>query len=407
MAYTGPFPHNNTGSVSAIIVSGTSFSGNVGNTGKVAPGDTTGTGIRVENDSTINGAISNAGTIAVPGDGIAVAGTASAIDNSDVVKGIVNAGAGTITASANGILVEDETKFAGGISNAGMISAGAVGILVGYVSTFAGGIGNSGTINGPFGILAFDVSASLSGGVSDSGKIELLYDGIVLLGETTFTGNITNTGMITATSGSGIDVSGVDFSGTASFNGNIGNSGAILASAYGIEIENAGVSYFSGGISNSGRITATTGDGIDLFKLGENGNFTGNIGNSGPVASTDDKGVVITDVAATTTGTFAGTIANSGAISAQKTDLDIGNVGTSRFSGGITNSGAVISAEDVGIAIGGVAAGGTFAGNIANSAAIWRRRPALTSLRWAVRAFPATSPTAAPSRPRTGLMASG
>ena len=38
MAYTGPFPHTNTGTTSAIIVSDKTFTGNVGNTGTITPG---------------------------------------------------------------------------------------------------------------------------------------------------------------------------------------------------------------------------------------------------------------------------------------------------------------------------------------------------------------------------------
>ena len=50
MAYTGPFPHTNTGTTSAIIVSDKTFTGNVGNTGTITPGlgsGATGTGIGV------------------------------------------------------------------------------------------------------------------------------------------------------------------------------------------------------------------------------------------------------------------------------------------------------------------------------------------------------------------------
>ena len=169
MAYTGPFPHANSGSVSAIIVSATSFTGNVGNTGKIAPGDATnGAGIEVDNNSTINGTISNDGAIDVTGDGVVVTGAGSY-----VVKGIVNGAAGTIAAaSATGILVEFAAKFAGGIDNAGSISAAGVAVEVQDVSTFAGGINNTGKIDGGFGIAALTVT-DLTGGVSNSGAIEL------------------------------------------------------------------------------------------------------------------------------------------------------------------------------------------------------------------------------------------
>ena len=79
MAYTGPFAGGYTNHVttSAIIVSNTSFSGNLVNAGKIQPGSGGGTGIRVENNSTITGTISNAGTISVGGDGVFVGASVS------------------------------------------------------------------------------------------------------------------------------------------------------------------------------------------------------------------------------------------------------------------------------------------------------------------------------------------
>jgi hypothetical protein len=55
MAYTGPFPHTNSATITAILVSHRSFSGVVGNTGIITPG-----GITVT-DSTINGSIVDTG----------------------------------------------------------------------------------------------------------------------------------------------------------------------------------------------------------------------------------------------------------------------------------------------------------------------------------------------------------
>jgi len=372
MAYTGPFPHNNAGSISAIVVSGTSFTGNVGNTGKIAPGLTGGTGIRVEKDSTINGAISNAGTIDVVGDGIAITGSTSAHDNSYVIKGISNGPAGTITASSSGIVVDFETRFAGGIGNAGAISADANGIEVIGVSTFAGGIENTGTIDGESGVFAVGISDFI-GGVSNAGTIDATANGIALVEITTFTGNISNKGTITALGAYGIFLASVANGSGGTFAGSIGNSGAISADEYGIEIQNVGLSHFSGAISNSGRITATTNDGIFISEIAEDGNFVGTIGNSGPVASTSGQGVAITNVASAGTATFSGSILNSGAISAKKTGLDIVNIGNSRFSGTISNSAAIASASGSGVNIENIAAHGRYAGTLANSGAISAR----------------------------------
>ncbi len=206
MAYTGPFPHTNAGTTSAIVVSGTSFTGGVGNTGKILVGDPT--GIRVEHNSTISGAISNAGAITVAGNGIVVAGTTSSHDDSVVTSGIINAGAGTIaSASGGGIVVEYETRFSGGISNAGSISVEATGILVNTVFSFAGGIANS-------------------------GKINALDSGVLVEEVSNFTGGVTNKGTISAASNSGIDVYKV-----GTFAGGVSNVGTIDAGAAGIDID--------------------------------------------------------------------------------------------------------------------------------------------------------------------------
>jgi len=55
MAYTGPFPYTNNGTTTSIVVSNTSFSGDLINDGQITPG-----GITVTN-STIAGEISDTG----------------------------------------------------------------------------------------------------------------------------------------------------------------------------------------------------------------------------------------------------------------------------------------------------------------------------------------------------------
>ncbi len=395
MPYTGLFPHNNSGVTTAIIVSDKTFTGSLDNTGTIILGNpTAGTGILVENNSTINGEISNNGTIEVSGKGIIVAGTANTTDESNVVSGIVNGAAGIITtASGNGVTVEDESKFSGGVSNFGIVSAGgpsSIGLLVTAVATFAGGIDNAGTVDAAIGIYVFN-DAHFSGGVTNAGPIDAKSNDVGIFRDTGFTGNITNKGALTSTTADAIAVSTVDFAAGGTFSGSIGNSGLISAGQTGIKINEVGLSRFSGGIGNSGRITAANGDGVVITDVAEDGSFvgsivntgniqsfgigltlahigtssfdsvvvvghghhaqttTGGISNSGAITSTNAGGISITAVAVH--GTFSGNIVNSGAISAKKNGLNIGTVGSSAFFGGISNSGAITSTSGLGINI--------------------------------------------------------
>ena len=85
----------------------------------------------------------------------------------------------------------------------------------------------------------------------------------------------------------------------------------------------------------------------------------------------DGYGLYITQNAYTGTAIFTGSIANSAAVRAEYTAVLIQKNGISGFSGGITNSGAITSAEDAGVAIVDVGDAGTFSGgNISNSGAI-------------------------------------
>jgi hypothetical protein len=400
---TGPFPYNNSGVTTAIIVSDKTFTGSLDNTGTIilgnaAPGITgfTGTGILVENNSTINGEISNSGKIEVALNGIIVAGTVNAIDKSNVTDGIVNGAAGVIASTnANGITVQYESKFSGGISNFGIVSADglvSIGINVAAVSTFAGGIDNAGTVDAAIGIY-IDNDAHFSGGVSNTGPIDAEAADIAIQQVAVFTGNITNKGALTTvfTSANAFVVSSVDFAAGGTFSGSIGNSGVISANKTGIKIDKVGLSRFSGGITNSGGITTATGEGVVITDVAGDGSFigsivntgniqsfgiglviagigtssfdsvvvvghghhakttTGGISNSGAITSANAAGISIGEVAED--GTFTGNIVNSGAISGKVTGIRIGEVGGSDFFGGIANTGAITSTSGVGINI--------------------------------------------------------
>ena len=71
--YTGPYPYTNSGSATSVVVSNTSFTGNVGNTGTI-------TGALTVTNSTIHGAIFDYGYI---GGGILISDAASHINSTN------------------------------------------------------------------------------------------------------------------------------------------------------------------------------------------------------------------------------------------------------------------------------------------------------------------------------------
>src|SRR5580698_811711 len=222
MSYTGPFPHNNAGTTSAVTVSHTSFTGSVSNTGNIGAG-----GIAV-----ISGVI-NAKT----------AGSTTAIFDSGYIAGGISVDAASfLFASKYGIEVTGAT-FAGGINNAGVISTTKTGILVTSPSTaFTGGILNTGSIT----------SKSGAGIYVDAG------------GFSTFNGSVINSGKIVATAGDGIEIYEAGYSGN--FNGAVENTGAISAKSTGLDVEYAGYSgNFTGGVLNTGNITSTSDYGIYVY----------------------------------------------------------------------------------------------------------------------------------------------
>ncbi len=373
--YTGPFPVTNSGALSCITVDGTSFSGNVVNsgTGVISPGGPT--GILVTNASTITGQISNAGTISATGTGIRID------TNSVLTNGIVNSG----TISANNIGIEvgfvrpshpptttsfvmaPVTLFAGGVTNSGTITAGSAGIWVMAASSFAGGITNaaSGVIAAPNGIrVGFALTSSgayavsnFSGGITNHGTITASVTGIGVGNVSTFGGGISNSGTIVAHSGGGIQVDTV-----GTFSGGISNSGAILGngtlskSRAAIHVES--VTAFDGGITNSGTLSAGPLNGISVEFVNT---FSGGISNSGSIqgdaTSTKRIGVIHLEV-----DVFNGGISNSGTLTGVNGGIYV-LAGT--FLGGITNSGRITA--QTGIIVDSVA---SFGGHIANSGTI-------------------------------------
>jgi hypothetical protein len=151
MAFTGPYPTVFSGHTTAMVISATTFSSGVTNTGTIGPG-----GISVVSGAFLSGGgILDTGTIA---GGIKV----------DSSSKIVASGGTTRTA----IAVKNTPTFGGGISNAGLISATSDGILAASISIFSGGIRNNGTIiaASTHAIVVSNVTA-FAGGITNSGQI--------------------------------------------------------------------------------------------------------------------------------------------------------------------------------------------------------------------------------------------
>ncbi|HLH90192.1 MAG TPA: autotransporter domain-containing protein [Xanthobacteraceae bacterium] len=399
--YTGPFPVTNNAALSCITVSGTSFSGNVVNSGSgtISPGSGTGAGILVTNASTVAGQISNAGSISVSGDGIRVDA------NSVVTDGIFNSGQINISAIASGIHLLGISSFGGGITNTGLISSAGIGINI-FASTFTGDIVNSGTIAAQ-GIVVenmvsfggsitnshvissagvgidIDVITTFAGGITNSGTLSAAGGGILLGDISSFGGNILNQGTIHS-SLQAITFSSVGIFGTSAGGGNITNSGLITASRTAIAINN--VSLFAGGITNTGQVTAALGAialsnistfaggitnasggvisaGTQAIALNNVGTFSGGISNAGTLSGAGGNAAVLVS----TFTTFSGGIHNSGLISSASFGIRVTSSGAAaaQFSGGISNSGTIASGNNLfGIA---VLSFSTFSGDVSNS----------------------------------------
>ena len=243
-----------------------------------------------------------------------------------------------------------------------------VGISTGTVSNGASidciNIQNS-TVSG-------SVANSSGGTISASGSTVPNATGITI-NNSTVTGSVSNAGVITATTNTGIEITG-----GATVAGGITNSGSISGGQAGINIA-SDASSFAGGIVNSGTISGGIQIGISTFIGGLNNSgtilaasngisiggglvtsFSGGITNSGTISSGGVHGLFIINVS-----TFSGGIVNSGTISATHTAIDI--VGGQTFSGGVTNTGTLSAQSFSGIFVTGTT---TFLGGITNSGSI-------------------------------------
>ncbi|MGO8738754.1 beta strand repeat-containing protein [Rhodoblastus sp.] len=391
---------SNSGQISAIgagVVVGyiPTFVGGISNSGTIAATtQSTANGVLVLN-STINGNISNSGTISGV-NGINIGGGAinGAIIDSGVIlatnQGIVIDAASKITSSLSGISITGPT-FAGGISNAGTISAAGAGagINMEAVHSFLGGVANSGTIAAGGDGIAFDGytvgGTTFSGGVSNSGTISAGAWGVSLFDISSFSGGVSNSGSISAGN------TGVQVSTVTGFSSGISNSGTISSGLEGVSVAN--VTSFSGGVVNSGLISSSSEGGVSVYNVASfHGGitnaanatiagvsfpiyvstvsaFTGGITNSGLISTSGSQGGIFV----TTVSNFSGDIVNSsaGKIIGSGNGTGVG-VNVSTFTGGISNAGT-ISNFVAAIQVGGNSSSGSFQGDIVNAGTLSAR----------------------------------
>jgi uncharacterized protein with beta-barrel porin domain len=259
-SFTGNVVNNGTIAPGGVSVANSTVTGYIINSdamsGGITVANSTIAGGIADNGTTFLGGIAIDSRSVITGSGTI---TAVAVSLSTFSGGISNAG--VISANGTGISIGGVSTFGGGITNSGSITTGRIGILAFGPTTFTGGIVNSGNISSPasFGIIAAFIS-TFSGGVTNSGAITA-RNGIIVgftssSGISTFSGGITNSGVITAAR------TGVGVFAVSAFSGGIVNSGSISAKT-GILL-GAGNSTFSGAIVNSGSITGAGGAAIDI-----------------------------------------------------------------------------------------------------------------------------------------------
>ncbi len=315
----------NSGTISGLIVSNSTVTSSINNTGTISPN-----GIVVENGSVLDAAIQSSGSIAggisidktssmnAFGQGISVFGPSFSGD-------LNNAGTMTVdSGGANSGLLAESTSFTGNIINTGSMTIGVsspgssgVGIQVDNsndLATFAGGISNGGSIT----VHALnDFGSCSSYGIAVLGNQNSIAPGTPI---GSFTGGISNGGTINASmSGTGANVAaGIFVTDVTNFMGGITNSGTVIAAitsgvaqtAVGINVNN--VTTFTGGITNtatgsvgaqllsgvSGTATGIFVNNVTSFQgdISNAGSITGKIGiqvmNSGPVSVFDSGSIL-------------------------------------------------------------------------------------------------------------------
>ena len=315
-----------SGSEGIRIRSDSTIDGGMTNSGTITA---SGVGIRLS-DSTINGGMSNSGTITAGSEGIR-------IKRSTISGGMTNSG--TITATKEGIFITKLT-LNGDFTNSGTIAAGSTGIRL-KNSTINGDFTNSGTIfaDGE-GIYLYGTTVD---GSFITGSLIDATDDAVHIHDSTIGGDLINNGTIIS------DSAGFDIDSSSLIKGSVVNSGLIMADEEGFDINTATI---EGSITNSGTIISDDDDGIEI----DDSTIKGSLVNSGLIMA-DDEGFDIDDT------TIEGSLTNSGLIRSTEEGIDIDD---STIKGSLINSGTIDATKDDGITI----RSSTIEGSLTNSGTI-------------------------------------
>jgi len=298
----------------AVITSGT-VNGDITNAGTIQNTYSEGRGIHIYNSATLSGKIDNSGTITANGHGVEIGNTTP----------------GYISAGGDGIAITNS----GTISSTSASWGDESGIRLANQATVTGNIVNSGTISGYWRGLNI-AGATLTGDVSN-----------------TSTGTLTNSSGLTSHVGAGLWV-GADGVVAGLLDGKVTNQGTISGSSYGVYIGANG--SITGGLVSSGTISGASGTAIQIASTGtlssantqgsiqiSGGTIGGSIVNAGTISNSADnaRGIHLYGGAALT-----GKINNSGTISASGHGIEIGNTTAATITAGgdgyaIVNSGTI------------------------------------------------------------------
>ena len=292
-------------------------------------------------------------------DGISLTELASATPIGMTVSGAVS-NAGTIKASQYGIgLTGEADSSAGSLTNSGSITAGTAGLIANGKWTINGNVSNlvGGSLLGAGDGISL-TGTKVTGAIDNAGTIDVDKTGILLASLNGPVASITNSGTITADA-TGISMVGASLSGGTGVTGNVTNSGTITstgADADGIRLENLVV---GGTVSNT--TVGATEAGITATRYG-----IGLIGTGSSKSFTNDGTITAGTAGLYAAGTWAvnGDVSNLAGGKLKGTGNGISLAGTT-VTGEVSNAGTIETAQ-TGILLG----TGSSAGAVKNTNAI-------------------------------------
>ena len=344
------FAVNNSGSIDAgagnqgagfsaeLSETGTNFS--IDNSGKIAgrgnagaDAATAGDGIRLERtrvnsalDGTTSGLftgdITNSGTISSEGANGTVGGF-RAVNGVDFQGSLTNEADGVISGTQNGVYFGNATPAGGGDHTGGVVR-------------------NEGTISSDSRALNIDgtgLTVVNEGSIIGTGNQR---NGTVYSDDTANNFSLNNSGRIDA--GAGNAGSGVSLSVGSSLNASIDNSGTIQGRTQAGTPLGSADAQAGDGLRLEG-VRGTADDGGVSFATGT---FTGTISNTGEIASGDNTAGTVAGVRAVNGLSFQGTLNNTGSISGASNGLYFGNAVNGEgadHTGGVVNNLGVISSD--------------------------------------------------------------